>query len=133
MARILVVEDNPTNMKLAVFILEKAGNEVLQATDAEEGIQLAHKRMPELILMDVHLPGMDGLAATRLLKGDATTNGIKIVALTALAMSGDREKAEAAGCDGYITKPIHYQEMMKVVGAMVGENQATGFQVSAAG
>jgi len=133
MARILVVEDNPTNMKLAVLILEKAGNEVLQATDAEEGIHLAHTRMPELILMDVHLPGMDGLSATRLLKGDAMTSRIKIVALTALAMNGDREKAEAAGCDGYITKPIHYKEMMKVVWAMVGESQTPGFKVSAAG
>lgn len=116
MARILMVEDNPASMKLAVFLLENAEHEVLQAIDAEEAIRLAQDRHPQLILMDVQLPGMDGLAATRLLKGDAATRDIKIIALTALAMSGDREKIEAAGCDGYIAKPFRYQEFMKVVG-----------------
>jgi len=119
MARILIIEDNPTNMKLVVFLLEKEGHEVLQATDAEEGISVARDRLPELILMDVQLPGMDGLAATRLLKGDAATCGIKIVALTAFAMTGDREKIKTAGCDGYIAKPIRYQEFLKVVGEMI--------------
>ncbi|MCK9382503.1 MAG: response regulator [Sulfuritalea sp.] len=119
MARILVIEDNATNMKLAVLMLQREGYEILQAADAEEGIRLARAELPDLILMDVQLPGMDGLAATRLLKGDAATNKIRIVALTALAMSGDREKIEAAGCDGYIAKPIHYQEFLKTVGQMV--------------
>lgn len=118
MALILAIEDNAANMKLAAFLLEQAGHEVLQAADAEEGIRLARERMPELILMDVQLPGMDGLAATRLLKGDAATRDIKIVALTAFAMSGDKEKIRAAGCDGYIAKPIRYQEFLKVVGEM---------------
>lgn len=119
MARILIVEDNATNMKLTVLLLETEGHEVIQATDAEEGIRLAQTQLPELILMDIQLPGMDGLTATRLLKCDAATRNIKIVALTALAMSGDREKIEAAGCDSYIAKPIHYQEFQKVVREMV--------------
>lgn len=115
MARILVIEDNPINMKLAVFLLERNGHEVIQSSDAEEGIRLARAQLPQLILMDVQLPGMDGLAATRLLKADAATCAIKIVALTAFAMSGDRQKIEAAGCDGYIAKPIRYQEFLKVI------------------
>lgn len=119
MARIVIIEDNAANMKLAVFLLEREGHEVLQATDAEEGIRLVREKLPALILMDVQLPGMDGLAATRLLKDDAATRDIKIVALTAFAMTGDREKIEAAGCDGYIAKPIRYQEFLKVVGEMV--------------
>jgi len=119
MARILVVEDNAANMKLTVLLLEGENHEVLQANDAEEGIRLAHAELPQLILMDIQLPGMDGLAATRLLKGDEETRKIKIVALTALAMIGDREKIEAAGCDGYVAKPIHYQEFLKVVRNMV--------------
>ena len=119
MARILVVEDNPANMKLAVFLLEREGHEVTQASDAEEGIRLAHAAHPQLILMDVQLPGMDGLAATRLLKGEAATRDIRIVALTALAMAGDQERIEAAGCDGYIAKPIRYREFLDMVAEMI--------------
>jgi two-component system cell cycle response regulator DivK len=119
MARVLIVEDNPSNMKLTVLLLEREGHEVIQATDAEEGVRLARAQLPKLILMDIQLPGMDGLTATRLLKSDAATRDIRIVALTALAMSGDREKIEAAGCDGYIAKPIRYQEFLKVVGEML--------------
>jgi len=115
MVCILVIEDNPSNMKLAVFLLEKEGYEVVQATDAEEGIRIARQRLPGLILMDVQLPGMDGLAATRLLKADAETRHIKIIALTAFAMGGDQEKIKAAGCDAYIAKPIRYKEFLKVV------------------
>lgn len=119
MARILVIEDNAANMKLVVFLLDEAGHETLQAGDAEEGIRIARERHPGLILMDVQLPGMDGLAATRLLKADTATRTIKVVALTALAMSGDRERIEAAGCDGYVAKPIRYREFLKVVGEML--------------
>lgn len=119
MARILVIEDNAANMKLAVFLLEQAGHEVLQATDAEAGVSIARAQRPLLILMDVQLPGMDGLSATRLLKADVATRTIKVVALTALAMSGDEEKIRAAGCDGYLVKPIRYQEFLRVVGEMV--------------
>jgi two-component system cell cycle response regulator DivK len=120
-ARILIVEDNAANMKLTVLLLERDNHEILQATDAEEGLRLAHAHLPKLILMDIHLPGMDGLTAIRLLKSDPATRDIKIVALTALAMTGDREKIEAAGCDGYIAKPIHYLEFLKVVREMVAE------------
>lgn len=115
MARILIIEDNPANMKLAALLLEGEGYETLQAVDAEAGLRLAREEAPDLILMDVHLPGMDGLAATRLLKDDPLTRGIRIVALTALAMNGDREKTEAAGCDDYISKPFHHQEFLRVV------------------
>lgn len=126
MARILVIEDNAANMKLAVFLLENGGYEVLQASDAEEGIRLARAAHPELILMDVHLPGMDGLAATRLLKGDAATRDIRIVALTALAMPGDREKTEVAGCDGYLSKPLHYRELLALVESQLTLHTASG-------
>lgn len=119
MARVLVVEDNAINMKLTVALLQGGNHEVLQAVDAEEGIRLARECQPVLILMDVQLPGMDGLTAARLLKADAATRAIKIVALTALAMRGDRERVTAAGCDGYISKPIHYQEFLKTVSEMV--------------
>jgi two-component system cell cycle response regulator DivK len=88
---------------------------VLQAVDAEVGIALARARHPRLILMDIQLPGMDGLAATQLLKQGSTTSDIKIIALTALAMSGDQQKIEAAGCDGYLAKPIRYHELLKLV------------------
>lgn len=119
MAHVLVVEDHPANMKLAVFLLENAHHKVTQATDAEEGIRLARALEPDLILMDIQLPGMDGLMAAHLLKADAATQGIKIVALTALAMGGDREKILAAGCDAYIAKPLRYKDFLQVVDAMV--------------
>jgi two-component system cell cycle response regulator DivK len=125
MATILVIEDNPSNMKLAVFLLEKEGYDVLQATDAEEGMRIASTRLPTLILMDVQLPGMDGLAATRLLKADAATRHIKILALTAFAMRGDQEKIRAAGCDAYIAKPIRYKEFLKVVADLLVQEVVT--------
>jgi len=115
----VVIEDNIANMKLTVFLLEREGHEVLQATDAETGIRLAREHLPTLILMDVQLPGIDGLSATRILKEDPATRNIKIIALTAFAMGGDREKIEAAGCDGYIAKPIRYQEFLNVVREMI--------------
>ena len=118
--RILVVEDNAANLKLVVLMLEGKGYEVLQAEDAETGLRIAREEAPQLILMDMHLPGMDGLAATRLLKGDPATREIKVVALTALAMSGDRERIEAAGCDGYLSKPFHYQQLLETVERSLG-------------
>jgi len=115
LSRILIVEDNGANMKLASLLLEGEGYETLQAENAEVGLRLAREMVPDLILMDVHLPGMDGLAAARLLKADPATRGIRIVALTAMAMSGDREKTEEAGCDDYISKPFHHQEFLRVI------------------
>jgi two-component system cell cycle response regulator DivK len=122
MARILIIEDNAANMKLAVFLLKKAGHDVIEAQDAEEGIRLSHLHLPKLILMDVQLPGMDGLTATRLLKADRLTSQIKIVALTAFAMRGDQQRIEAAGCDGYIAKPIRYQAFLKAVAEAVTDD-----------
>jgi two-component system, cell cycle response regulator DivK len=117
MARILVVEDNDANMKLAGFLLEGAGHTVLSACDAEIGLSIAHAEKPDLILMDIQLPGMDGLEATALLKGSDATRGIPVIALTALAMKGDEERIRAAGCDGYIAKPMRYREFLATVAA----------------
>src|SRR5208282_176403 len=108
-------EDNPTNMTLAIFLLQSAGHSVLSATDAEGGLMLARDGQPDLILMDMQLPGMDGLEATALLKGDAATRAIPVIALTALAMKGDEERIRAAGCDGYIAKPMRYKEFLATV------------------
>ena len=120
MATVLVVEDNPANMTLAVFLLESAGHTVLSATDAEAGLSCARTRQPSLILMDVQLPGMDGLEAVAQLKGDETTRAIPVIALTALAMKGDEARLRAAGCDGYIAKPMHYQQFLATVAAQLG-------------
>jgi two-component system, cell cycle response regulator DivK len=116
MAKVLVIEDNASNMTLASFLLESVGHTVLGATDAEAGLTLARAEQPALILMDIQLPGMDGLQATALLKGDAATRAIPVVALTALAMKGDEERIRAAGCDGYIAKPIGRHEFLAMVG-----------------
>jgi two-component system cell cycle response regulator DivK len=115
MAKILVVEDNPTNMRLAAFLLESAGHTVLTATDAEGALMLARDERPDLILMDIQLPGIDGLEATALLKRDAATRAIPVIALTALAMRGDEERIRAAGCDGYIAKPMAYKDFLATV------------------
>ncbi len=104
--KILVVEDNPVNMELVVAVLEGEGHTVIQALNAEQGISAARAHSPSLILMDIGLPGMDGLRATEILKGDPQTRDTVIVALTAYAMNGDEQKALAAGCQGYISKPI---------------------------
>lgn len=103
---ILVVDDNPVNLKLMRILLTGAGHEVLTAADAEEAMQAIRESTPRLILMDVQLPGIDGLELTRRLKADPSTQNIKILGLTAYAMKGDRERILAAGCDGYISKPI---------------------------
>jgi two-component system cell cycle response regulator DivK len=117
MATVLVIEDNAANMKLAVFLLESAGRTVLTASDAETGLALARSHHPDLILMDIQLPRMDGLEATMLLKGAAATRDIPVIALTALAMKGDEERIRAAGCDSYIAKPIAYREFLATVAA----------------
>ena len=105
-AEILIVEDNPLNMELARDLLETRGYVVREATNAQEGIDAIHSHKPDLVLMDVQLPGMDGLTATRLLRQDHTLADLIIVALTAHAMKGDEEKVLQAGCNGYISKPI---------------------------
>lgn len=115
MATILVVEDNPANMTFAVFLLNSAGHEVLSATNAEAGLTLARVAQPDLILMDIQLPGMDGLEAIGLLKASDLTRAIPVVALTALAMKGDEERILASGCQGYIAKPMRYQEFLAAI------------------
>lgn len=110
-ARILVVDDNPINLKLACDVLETHGYKIEQARDAEEALNIVKKKEPDLILMDIELPGMDGLALTRLLKEDNATKNIAIIALTAFAMKGDDQKALQAGCDAYIPKPIDTRKL----------------------
>ena len=115
MARILIVEDNPMNMELATLLIEKAGHSVIQAKDAQSGLRISRTELPDLILMDVQLPGMSGLEATVLLKASPATKSIPIIALTALAMSGDEELCLAAGCDDYISKPLRYKVLWAAV------------------
>jgi len=115
MARILVIEDNPDNMELAVFLLQSAGHTVLSAIDAEAGLALAHREPPDLILMDIQLPGMDGLEATALLKRDDAMRAVPVLALTALAMKGDEERIRAGGCDGYIAKPFGVRNFLAAI------------------
>lgn len=103
---ILVVEDNQVNRRLAEFLLRSQGYRVHEAATAEEALQMLKTEIPDLIVMDIQLPGMDGLEATRIIKDKAATSHIPVVAVTSYAMPGDREKALAAGCAGYIVKPI---------------------------
>ena len=119
MAKVLIVEDNAANMKLAVFLLQQAGHVVLSATDAEAGLTFAREEHPDLILMDIQLPGIDGLEAIALLKADEATRTIPVIALTALAMKGDEERIRAAGCDGYIAKPMRYKEFLATVASQL--------------
>jgi two-component system cell cycle response regulator DivK len=115
MATVLIIEDNAGNMKLATFLLQSAGHTVLAAPDAEAGLSMARDEHPHLILMDIQLPGMDGLEATGLLKQTDSTHAIPVIALTALTMKGDEERIRAAGCNGYIVKPIRYKEFLTVI------------------
>ena len=115
MAKVLVIEDNAANLALTVFLLQSAGHTVLCASDAETGLTLARDEQPNLILMDVQLPGMDGLEATAMLKRNDATQAIPVIALTALAMKGDEQRIRAAGCDGYIAKPMRYAEFLATV------------------
>jgi two-component system cell cycle response regulator DivK len=119
MVKIVVIEDNLSSMKLASFLLNSAGYEVLEASNAKNGLELIRSQMPALVLMDVQLPGMNGLDATRQLKSDPNLTHIKVIALTAYAMSGDEEIMRAAGCDGYISKPIHRLDFLELVNRML--------------
>lgn len=106
MSRYLVVEDNFNNMKLMTLILKKHGHEVIQAVTGEEGVEKARAEQPEVILMDIHLPGIDGLEATRRIRKIKSMQHVPILAITSYAMAGDREKIIEAGCNGYFEKPI---------------------------
>jgi two-component system cell cycle response regulator DivK len=112
MKRILVVEDNERNMYLIGFILRNNGYEVIKARTGEEGIELANKEKPDLVLMDIQLPGIDGLETTRRIRESELDGDTPIVALTSYTMTGDREKALKAGCTGYLEKPINPETFM---------------------
>jgi two-component system cell cycle response regulator DivK len=132
MAKVLVIEDNPSNMKLTSLILGNAGHSVVGAVDAESGLKLARDEQPDLILMDIQLPGMDGLAATAILKEDPATAAIPIIALSALAMKADKERSQTAGCDAYIVKPLRYKELYEVMEHLL-EPQSSAHQSTAGG
>jgi two-component system, cell cycle response regulator DivK len=125
MATVLIIEDNAINMTLAIFLLQSAGHTVLSARDGEAGLKLARSERPDLILMDIQLPGMDGLEATGVLKRDEATRAIPVIALTALAMKGDEERIRAAGCDGYVAKPMRYQEFLATIAAHLARTTQT--------
>jgi CheY-like chemotaxis protein len=120
---ILIVDDNAQNLKLARVVLANEGFDVQTASNAEDALQLLRTITPRLILMDIQLPGMDGLELTRQLKADPATRAIRVIALTAYAMKGDDEKAFAAGCDGYITKPIDVERLPVLVSSYLAERR----------
>ena len=120
--RILVVDDNPANLRLLRMLLLGEGYDVRTAGDAAEALAVVGEFLPRLILMDLQMPGMDGFELTRRLKADAATRGIVIVALTAYAMKGDEDRARAAGCDGYVSKPIDTRSLPALIARHVGES-----------
>jgi two-component system, cell cycle response regulator DivK len=123
---ILIVDDNPQNLKLAKVILAAEGYEVKTAIDAEDALRILESFAPRLILMDLQLPRMDGLELTRRLKADPARRETIIIALTAYAMKGDDEKAFAAGCDGYISKPIDIDALPRVVAEYLARRVSRG-------
>ncbi|HYD63247.1 MAG TPA: response regulator [Noviherbaspirillum sp.] len=123
MARILIVEDNPTNMKLMVLVLSSAGHAVLQAVTAQQGIDLAMKERPDVVLMDMQLPDMDGVEATRILKSSPQTAHTPVVAVTASAMKGDKERMLEV-CDRYVEKPVEYKKLLGVIEEVTGSGSS---------
>jgi two-component system, cell cycle response regulator DivK len=121
--QILLVEDNEVNRRLAGFLLRSQGYQVREATTALAAFEILDKERPDLIVMDIQLPGMDGLEATRKLKEQPATADIPVVAVTSYAMKGDREKALAAGCAGYVTKPIDKNTFLQEVAVRLGDRQ----------
>jgi len=120
-ASILIVDDNPQNLRLATVILLGEGYDIRTAIDAEDALNMLESYTPDLILMDLQLPRMDGLTLTRQIKADTARQGICIIALTAYAMKGDEERALAAGCDGYMSKPIDIDALPRLVAAKLAE------------
>jgi CheY-like chemotaxis protein len=118
--RVLIVDDNPTNLKLVAYLVRANGYEVDTAGDAEAALAAIAAHRPALILMDLQLPGIDGLELTRRLKSDPATRGIKIIAVTAYAMRGDEDKAREAGCDDYVTKPIDTRGLPELIANHLG-------------
>ena len=125
MAKILLVEDNEMNRDMLSRRLKRRGFDMVIAIDGQEGLEMAGQESPELILLDMSLPKVDGWEVVRRLKGDATTSGIPIIALTAHAMAGDREKAMEAGCDDYDTKPIDMKRLLEKINTMLEPHTAS--------
>ena len=119
--KILIVEDEPKNLKLMRDLLQRFSFETVEAGDGEQGVALAKSTKPDLILMDIMMPKMDGLEASRLIKADITTRHIPIIALTSFAMKGDRERTIEAGCDGYIPKPVDIGEVLKNIKQLLAQ------------
>lgn len=113
--RILVVEDHEDNRQILRALLKSAGYQMLEAEDGEAGLELASKERPDLILMDIQLPKMDGYEATRRLKADQQLRAIPVIVITSYALSGDEEKAKAAGCDAYVTKPYSPRQLLSKI------------------
>jgi CheY-like chemotaxis protein len=119
--RVLVVEDNDMNMQLVEYLLEEGGVDIVKATSGEEALSITRSAAPfDLILMDIHLPGMDGLSVVRAMKGDTRTARVPILALTAHAMRGDKDRFLDAGCDGYISKPIDVKTFLSSIEQYLG-------------
>jgi CheY-like chemotaxis protein len=123
-ARILIVDDNPTNLKLVAFLVKANGYDVDTAADAAAALAQIKARRPRLVLLDLQLPGVDGIALTRQLKADPETRDIVIVAVTAYAMKGDEERARAAGCDDYVTKPIDTRALPALIARHLARTEA---------
>jgi two-component system cell cycle response regulator DivK len=121
MAHILVVDDDARNLRLATAVLEQAGHQVRGAEDGTRGVAAARAQLPDLVLMDVQMPGIDGITALKQLRADPATARLKVVALTALAMKGDAERLLAEGFDGYLEKPIRYKEFVAAVARFVAD------------
>ena len=126
MARVLIVDDNPTNLKLVAYLVKAQGYEVDTASDADTALAAIDARKPAVILMDMQLPGVDGLELTRRIKMNQATSDIAIIAVTAFAMKGDREKALEAGCDDYVTKPIDTRALPGVIARHVARSEHRG-------
>lgn len=126
-ATILLIEDNPQNRYLAMFLLEKRGHRVIEAENGIEGLELAAAERPDVILLDVQLPGMDGHAVAQALKSDPNLRSIPIVAVTSYAMVGDREKCLSAGAEGYIEKPINPDSFVAEVERFIHVYREKGF------
>lgn len=125
-ATVLVIEDNPLNMELVCDILDSYNYRVLRSERAEPGISLAQEHLPDLVIMDISLPGMDGLTATRLLRSDPNTRNIPVLALTAGAMRGDERRALAAGCDSYISKPFEIDVLLREIERLLSNRPREG-------
>ena len=123
---VLIVEDNPLNMKLFTAMIASQGYEVLQANDGPGGLDLAHQQHPDLIILDIQLPGMSGLEVTHSLKAEADTRDIPVIATTAYALRGDEEKIWASGCDGYMAKPIAVSEFLDLVRSFMTASAPSG-------